>query len=186
MINVSNNEPRLKHKYEKEIVPQMSAEFGIKNVMAVPKITKIVVNTGIGNIAKDKEALNLIRKDLSDITGQQPSIRNAKISVSSFNLRRGMPVGLKVTLRGNKMYSFLDKLISVVLPRLRDFRGVSLNSFDKNGNYSVGIHEHIVFPEIDFSKTSPRGLEVTIVTNVNDKEQSRRLLELIGMPFEKD
>jgi len=133
---MSNIKPGLKNKYEKEIIPQLSSEFGIKNVLAVPKITKIVVNMGIGNVAKDRDVLNQIKKDLADITGQQPSLRNAKVSVSSFNLRKGMPVGLKVTLRGVKMYNFLDKLISVVLPRLRDFRGVSLDSFDKNGNYS--------------------------------------------------
>lgn len=176
---------RLREKYEEEIVPQLAKELGTKNSLAIPKITKIVVNMGIGAASKNKELLNQARGDLAAITGQMPSVRQAKVSVASFSLRRGMPVGLKVTLRGNRMYDFLDKVISIVLPRLRDFRGVSLKSFDKSGNYSLGIREHIVFPEIDLSKSSAKGLEITIVTNTRNKEISKRLLELIGMPFEK-
>lgn len=180
-----NQKPRLRKKYQQEIIPLLKKEFGAKNDMAIPKISKIVINTGIGDAAKNKEGFEQMKKDLAAITGQMPSVRAAKVSVASFSLRQGMPVGLKVTLRGNRMYDFLDKLVSIVLPRLRDFRGVSLKSFDKNGNYSLGISGHTVFPEIDLIKSSARGLEVTIVTSVNDVEKSRKLLELLGIPFAK-
>ena len=178
--------PRLKEKYEKEVVPRLLEELGANNEMAVPKITKIVVNQGIGEIAKNKEVLAQAKADLAAITGQAPSIRPARVSVASFSIRRGMPVGLKVTLRGRRMYDFLDRLFSIVLPRLRDFRGVSLKSFDKEGNYSLGIEEYIVFPEVDIAKSGARGLEITIVTDTDDKEIAKRLLELLGMPFEKE
>ena len=177
--------PRLKARYDSEVVKKLIDDFKIKNVNAVPRIDKVVVNMGIGEATKDKSILDQAKDDLKTITGQAPSIRKAKISVASFGLRRGMPVGLKVTLRKNKMYSFLDKLFSIVLPRLRDFRGVSLKSFDKSGNYTLGIEEHIVFPEIDFAKSRARGLEITIVTNTQNVEQSKKMLEYLGMPFEK-
>jgi len=177
--------PRLKAKYDSEVVKKLIDDFKIKNVNAVPRIDKVVVNMGIGEATKDKSILDQAKDDLKTITGQAPSVRKAKISVASFGLRRGMPVGLKVTLRKNKMYSFLDKLFSIVLPRLRDFRGVSLKSFDKSGNYTLGIEEHIVFPEIDFAKSRARGLEITIVTNTQNVEQSKKMLEYLGMPFEK-
>ncbi len=177
---------RLKTKYEKEIVPQLVRELGIKNRMAVPKVTKIVVNQGIGVISKNKELLAQSKENFAKITGQAPSVRQASVSVASFSLRRGMPVGLKVTLRGQRIYSFLDRLISIVLPRLRDFRGLSLRSFDKEGNYTLGIDELTVFPEIDISKAGPSGLEVSIVTSTNNVKKAKRLLELLGMPFEKD
>lgn len=176
---------RLKKYYESDIVGKLSDDFGIKNKMAVPKITKVIVNMGIGTAVKDKSVLEQARSDLAAITGQFPSTRAAKVSVASFSLRKGMPVGLKVTLRGERMYSFLDKLFSVVLPRLRDFRGVSLSSFDRNGNYTFGIDESTVFPEIDLAKTHPRGLEVTVVTNTDDNEKAEKLLRYLGMPFEK-
>lgn len=176
---------RLKEKYKKEITKELAKEFGIKNTQAVPKVEKVVVNMGIGIVTKNKELLNPIRTELSVLTGQMPSVRQAKLSVASFGLRRGMPVGLKVTLRGERMYSFLDKLFSIVLPRLRDFRGVPLKNFDKMGNYTLGLPEHTVFPEIDPAKSTPRGLEVCIVTSAKNVEQSRKLLELMGMPFEK-
>jgi large subunit ribosomal protein L5 len=179
------NKSRLQEKYEKEAVPQLVSEFGIKNKMAVPKITKVIVNMGIGNAIKNKEAIEPLKKDISLITGQLPSIRKAKISIASFGVRSGMPVGLAVTLRGEKAYSFLDRLFSMVLPRLRDFRGLSLKSFDKSGNYTLGIFEHTVFPEIGFGKSVPHGMEITIVINSRDKERSKKLLELLGMPFEK-
>jgi large subunit ribosomal protein L5 len=177
---------RLTEIYQKQALPKMSEEFGIKNSMALPKITKVVVNMGVGAAAKNKEELQQYQKDLAIITGQQPSVRNAKASVASFSLRQGMPVGLKTTLRKERMYSFLDRLMSVVLPRLRDFRGVSAGSFDKNGNYTLGIEQHIVFPEIDAVKSKPHGLEITIVTNTNETEKAKRLLELLGFPFEKE
>lgn len=177
--------PRLKEKYQKEVAKALSEEFKIKNVMRIPRILKVVVNTGIGDAQKNKEAFEKIKTDIAAITGQSPSVRKARVSVASFGLRKGVPVGLKVTLRGNIMYDFLDKLFSIVLPRLRDFRGVKRNAFDKMGNYTLGIVEHNVFPEIDFTKSSPRGLEITIVVKSDTVEHSYRLLELMGMPFEK-
>ncbi len=181
------NKPRLQEKYEKEIASQLEKEFEIENKMAIPRLTKIVVNSGIGEAMKNKNLIETMSSDLAIITGQKPSVRLAKVSIATFNLRRGMPVGLTTTLRGERMYSFLDRLVSIVLPRLRDFKGVSLKSFDKAGNYTLGITEHTVFPEIDLPKTgSARGLEVTIVTNAKGPEKSKRLLELLGMPFEKE
>lgn len=176
----------LKEKYEKEIIPKLMKEFGIKNKMEVPKVTKVLVNTGIGDLIKNKEGRKQIVKDLAKITGQMPQIRPAKLSVAGFNVRQGMPVGLRSTLRGSKMYYFLQRFFSIVLPRLRDFRGSALKSFDEGGNYTLGIVEHTVFPEVDFSKAPPRGLEVTIVTSTKDKDKAKRLLELLGMPFEKE
>lgn len=177
---------RLKEKYESEVVGKLSKELGINNKMAIPKILKVIVNMGVGDAVKDKGVLEQARNDLAAITGQLPTTRAAKLSVASFGVRQGMPVGLKVTLRGDRMYAFLDKLFSIVLPRLRDFRGVSIASFDKSGNYSLGIEESTVFPEIDFAKTKPRGLEITIVTSVDDSKKARKLLKYLGMPFEKE
>jgi large subunit ribosomal protein L5 len=177
---------RLKEKYQKEVVKKLVEELNIKNVMQVPKIEKVVVNSGLGDAQKNKEGFERLKNDIALITGQCPSVRKARVSVASFGLRKGSPVGLKVTLRGIKMYDFLDKLFSVVLPRLRDFRGVKKNSFDKNGNYTIGIVEHNIFPEIDITKSSLRGLEVTIVVKSGSVPESFRLLELLGMPFEKE
>lgn len=177
---------RLREKYIEEVVPTLSKEFGIENKMAVPKITKVVVNLGVGNVARNKETLEALISDLARITGQDPQIRQAKKSVASFGIRKGMPVGIRVTLRGERMYAFLDRLFSIVLPRLRDFRGVPKNGFDNYGNYTLGLTEHTVFPEIDIGKSQAHGLEVTIVTNTKERKQSRRLLELLGMPFEKN
>jgi len=177
---------RLKEKYENEVSKKLSKEFGIKNSMAIPKILKVVVNMGVGDTVKDKGVLEKARNDLAALTGQLPTTRAAKVSVASFSVREGMPVGLKVTLRGVKMYTFLDKLFSIVLPRLRDFRGVSVKSFDKNGNYTLGIEESTVFPEVDLAKTKSRGLEVTIVTSTDDIEKAEKLLKYIGMPFKKE
>ena len=179
------NKSRLKEKYQKEVVGQLINEFGIENIMMVPKIEKVVVNTGVGDALKNKEAFQKVKNDIAAITGQSPSVRKARVSVASFALRKGSPVGLKVTLRGMKMYDFMDKLFSIVLPRLRDFRGVRRNSFDQWGNYTLGIVEHNVFPEVDITKSSPRGLEITIVVKSGSVSQSLRLLELLGMPFEK-
>ena len=179
--------PRLRQKYQKEVAPKLATEFEIKNPQAIPAVKKVTVNMGIGEISKSKELKESLIKDLTQITGQKPSVRLAKVSIATFGLRRGMPVGLSVTLRGEKMWSFLDKFISVVLPRLRDFRGVSKKSFDNSGNYSIGLSEHTVFPEIDFGKVaSPRGIEVTITTSAGSPERGLRLLELLGMPFEKE
>lgn len=177
---------RLQEKYEKEIKTELSKEFGIKNKLAVPKIEKVVINAGVGALSKNQGAMDALKKDISVITGQMPSVRNAKVSIASFSLRAGMPVGLSVTLRGEKMYSFLDRLFSIALPRLRDFRGVPVKSFDGKGNYTLGFAEHTVFPEIDPTKSAAaHGLEITIVTTAGSVEKGKKLLELLGMPFQK-
>lgn len=175
----------LQQKYEQELASELVKEFGIKNKMATPKVEKVIVNMGIGEEGKDKGQRREAIQDLAAITGQKPSVRQAKVSVAGFGIRKGMPVGLKVTLRGKRMYDFLERLFNIVLPRLRDFRGVSLDSFDNAGNYTLGIEEHSVFPEIDISKTKPKGLEVTIVTNTKDVKKAESLLRALGMPFEK-
>ncbi len=176
---------RLKQKYQDEILPELKKDLDINNVNAVPRLEKVVVNIGMGDMSKNKEFSAQAKADLSAITGQAPSVRQAHISVASFAIRRGMPVGLKVTLRGERMYAFLDKLITIVLPRLRDFRGIPTKGFDKSGNYTLGMIEHTVFPEIDIAKSKPFGFEMTVVTSAKDAGQARRLLELVGMPFEK-
>lgn len=182
----NTQKPRLQEKFEKEIKKTLSAEFEIKNEMAVPMVDKVVVNMGVGEVAKNQQALENLKKDLAQISGQFPSTRNSKVSIASFNLRAGMPVGISVTLRSTKAYLFLDKLFSIVLPRLRDFRGVPAKSFDKFGNYTLGLQEHTVFPDLDPTKSAPaHGMEVTIVIKNGDIVKSRRLLELLGMPFVK-
>jgi large subunit ribosomal protein L5 len=178
---------RLKEKYNKEIKTVLSKEFDIKNEMSLPKLVKVMVNMGVGEAAKNKQTMEALQKDLATITGQRPSTRNAKVSIASFSLRAGMPVGLLVTLRGEHMYSFLDRLFSIVLPRLRDFRGVSDKSFDKQGNYTLGLTEHTIFPEIDPAKSAqPHGMEITIVTTGGNMLESKKLLEMLGMPFVKE
>ncbi|MBX4205611.1 50S ribosomal protein L5 [Candidatus Microgenomates bacterium] len=177
----------LKQKYEKEVKTKLAQEFEIKNPNALPKIQKIVVNMGIGALLKDKGLQEKAAEELSLITGQKAQVRPAKLSIAGFSIRAGMPVGLRVTLRGDRMYSFLDKLISIVLPRLRDFRGIPSKNFDKAGNYTLGFSEHTVFPEIDIAKVDRlKGFEITIVTSTKDPIISRKLLEYMGMPFEKE
>jgi large subunit ribosomal protein L5 len=177
---------RLQEKYEKKVKTEMAKEFGIKNTFAIPKVDKVVINMGIGNIAKNQQQTDALKQDLAAITGQSVSVRNARVSIASFSLRAGMPVGLSATLRGEKMYSFLDRLFSIVLPRLRDFRGVPLKSFDQRGSYTLGFIEHTVFPEIDSAKSAnAHGFEITIVTTAESPEKAKKLLELMGMPFEK-
>lgn len=176
----------LQELYQSQIVEKLAGEFGIKNKMAVPYIQKIVINMGIGDSKDNKEDIERASKELAAISGQRPSTRLAKKSVAGFSLRKGEPVGLLATLRGKRMYDFLERLIKIVLPRLRDFRGMSRKSFDLSGNYTVGFAEHTVFPEIDLGKVSKtRGLEVTLVIGNSNPEKSRRLLEEFGMPFEK-
>ncbi len=176
---------RLKRKYEEEIVPTLMSEFGIENKMGVPKLVKVVINMGVGDASKDKELLDSAKKALAAITGQIPEVRTAKKSVASFGVRKGMPVGLRVTLRGERMYAFLDKLFSIVLPRLRDFRGVPESGFDRFGNYNLGFVEIDVFPEVNNVEFRQRGLGINIVTSTKEIARSKRLLELMGMPFEK-
>ncbi len=178
---------RLQEKFEKEVKGVIAKEFDIKNSFAVPEVGKVVINMGVGQAAKNQQQMDALKRDLAVVTGQAPSVRKAKVSIASFSLRAGMPVGLTVTLRGEKMYSFLDRLFSIVLPRLRDFRGISLKSFDKMGNYTLGFEEHTVFPEMDPAKSaSPHGMEITITTTAGDDKKAKRLLELLGCPFQKN
>lgn len=178
---------RLMESYKDKVQKVLMEEFNVKNPMALPSITKVAVNAGVGELAKTKDSFEKFKNELSAITGQRISVRAAKLSIAGFNLRAGMPVGVSATLRGPRAYAFLDKLISVVLPRLRDFRGVSAKSFDKGGNYSLGFAEHTVFPEVDPTKAErARSMEVTIVFKNSSPEKSKRLLELLGMPFEKE
>ncbi len=178
--------PRLKDRYRKEIVPALMEEFGYRNVMEVPRLQKIVVNVGLGEALQDVKALDAAARDISTITGQKPIIMRAKKSIAGFKLREGNPIGVKVTLRGNRMYDFLDRMCNVALPRRRDFRGVSPDSFDGRGNYTLGFREQLVWPEVDYDSIDKiRGMEVTIVTTAKTDEEARRLLQLFGMPFRR-
>jgi len=173
-----------------EVVPQLKAKLGYTNVMQLPELEKIVLNIGLGEAIQDSKALEAAEKDLATISGQRPVITKAKKSIAPFKLRAGMPIGMMVTLRGKRMYDFFDKLVNIVLPRFRDFRGVSRDSFDGRGNYSLnyslGIKEQIVFPEIDYDKIDKvRGFEVTMVTTAKNDDEARTLLELMGMPFRR-
>lgn len=177
---------RLKERYVKEISPALVSKFNYKSVMQVPKIEKIVINMGVGDAVQNAKALDNAVEELSIITGQKPVVTRAKKSIAGFRLREGMPIGAKVTLRGERMYEFLDKLISVYLPRVRDFRGVSKKAFDGRGNYTLGVKEQLIFPEIDYDKVSKvRGMDIVIVTTANTDEEARELLTQIGMPFQK-
>ncbi|MDN3019672.1 50S ribosomal protein L5 [Paenibacillus sp. BSR1-1] len=177
---------RLKEKFVKEITPALMSKFSYKSVMQVPKIEKIVVNMGVGDAVANAKALDNAVEELATITGQKPLITRAKKSIAGFRLREGMPIGAKVTLRGERMYEFLDKLVSVSLPRVRDFRGVSKKAFDGRGNYTLGVKEQLIFPEIDYDKVSKvRGMDIVIVTTANTDEESRELLTQFGMPFQK-
>ena len=175
---------RLKEKYNKEIAPQIAKEFDIKNPMAIPRIEKIIVNMGMGEAISNSKILDVAVEELKVITGQKPVVTKAKKSIASFKLRQGMSIGTMVTLRGERMYEFLDRLISVALPRVRDFRGISGKAFDGRGNYTLGIREQLIFPEIDFNKVDKtRGMNISIVTTAKTDEQSRALLKALGMPF---
>jgi len=177
---------RLKEKYQKEVVPALQKEFDYNNPMQVPTVHKVVVNIGMGEAIQNAKAMDAAVSDLASITGQRPVITRAKRSVAAFKLREGMQIGCMVTLRGDRMYYFLDKLINVALPHLRDFQGVSSEAFDGRGNYTLGLREQLVFPEIDYDKVDKvRGMEVSIVTTSRTDEEGRRLLKLMGMPFKK-
>lgn len=177
---------RLKQKYQEEIKKMLKNEFKIANIMAIPALKKININVGIGDLLKNKEGKEALTKDMALIAGQKLSERNVKISVATFSVREGMVVGLSGTIRGERMYDFFDKFVNIVLPRLRDFRGVKRTSFDKAGNYTIGLTDHTVFPEIDITKAgSPHGMEITFVTEAGSVKKGERLLELMGMPFIK-
>ncbi|MEW6107983.1 MAG: 50S ribosomal protein L5 [Nitrospirota bacterium] len=176
--------PRLKDKYIKEIVPAMMKEFSYKNIMQVPKVEKVVLNVGLGEAIQNIKLLDAAQKELAIITGQKAVVTKAKKSIATFKLRKGMPIGCKVTLRGNIMYEFLDRLISISLPRIRDFRGISGKSFDGRGNYSLGIREQFIFPEIDYDKVEMvHGLDIVICTSAKTDKESKALLRYMGIPF---
>jgi large subunit ribosomal protein L5 len=178
--------PRLKERYQKEIVPALMNEFGYKNVMQVPRLRKVVVNVGAGEALQNARALDAISQDLMTITGQKPVIIRAKKSIAGFKLRAGNPIGVKVTLRGNRMFDFVDRLMNIALARQRDFRGVSPDSFDGRGNYTIGMTEQLVWPEIDYDTIDKiRGMEISIVTSAETDDEGRRLLALFGMPFKR-
>jgi large subunit ribosomal protein L5 len=177
----------LKERYLKEIVPALMKELDLTNVMQAPRITKVVVNIGLGEALDNPKALEAAAGDLSKITGQKPVITKARKSIAAFKLREGRAIGTTVTLRGDKMWAFLDRLMNVVLPRVRDFRGVSAEAFDGRGNYTLGLREQIIFPEIEYDKVDKvRGMEITVVTTAGSDDQAVKLLELLGMPFRKD
>ena len=177
---------RLLEQYKNEFAPALQKELGLKNVMQIPKITKVVVNIGVGEALDNPKALDAAVNDLTIITGQKPVVIAAKKAISNFKLREGRQIGVKVTLRGDKMWAFLDRLINVALPRVRDFRGISADSFDGRGNYTLGLTEQLIFPEIQYDKIDKvRGMEVSIVTTAKDDEQARALLSKFGMPFRK-
>jgi large subunit ribosomal protein L5 len=177
---------RLKEKYRQEVVSALQKEFNYRNPMQVPTINKVVINIGMGEVIQNAKAMDAAVADLATITGQRPVITRAKRSVAAFKLREGMQIGCMVTLRGDRMFQFLDKLMNVALPRLRDFQGVSAEAFDGRGNYTLGLREQLVFPEIDYDKVDKvRGMEVSMVTTARTDEEGRRLLSLMGMPFKK-
>jgi large subunit ribosomal protein L5 len=179
--------PGLKDKYKQEVAPGLMERYGYQNIMQVPRLVKAVLNIGAGEAITNAKTLEMAENDLVTISGQHPVITRSRRSIAAFKLREGMPIGLKVTLRGDRMYHFLDKLVNVVLPRIREFRGVSPDAFDGNGNYTLGLKEQSVFPELNYDEIDKlRGLEVVIVTTAKTDEEGRHLLELLGMPFSKD
>ena len=178
---------RLRDRYQKEVVPALRKEFGYANVMAVPKVTKVVVNMGLGEGTQNAKIVDTGADEVSRITGQKPVTTRAKKSIAQFKVRKGMPIGAMVTLRGERMYEFVDRLISIALPRVRDFRGVSARGFDGRGNYTVGLRDQLIFPEIDYLKVDKaRGMNISFVTTAKTNEEARRLLQLMGMPFKQN
>jgi large subunit ribosomal protein L5 len=175
---------RLKDRYDEEIAPALKERFGIENPMRIPRLEKIVVNMGVGEASQNSRALDGAMEDLAKITGQKAQMRRARKSIAGFKIREGMPVGARVTLRGERMWEFLDRLVSVALPRVRDFRGINPNSFDGHGNYALGLREQLIFPEISYDAIdASRGLDVALVTTTESDEEARELLRLLGMPF---
>ena len=175
---------RLREKYRKDVVPALQKEFGYGNVMAIPRITKVVVNMGLGEATSNAKVIDVAVDELGRITGQKAAVRRASKSIAQFKVREGQPIGAMVTLRGERMYEFLDRLVSIALPRVRDFRGISSRGFDGRGNYTLGLRDQIIFPEIDYMKVDKaRGMNVSVVTTARTDEEARRLLQLIGLPF---
>ena len=175
---------RLKEKYQKEVIPALTKEFGYKNVMAVPRLQKIVVNMGLGEATANAKIIDTGADELARITGQKPVTRRAKKSIAAFKVRKGMPIGTMVTLRGERMWEFLDRLMSIALPRVRDFKGVTPRGFDGRGNYTLGLRDQLLFPEIDYMKVDKaRGMNVSVVTTAKTDQEARKLLQFIGMPF---
>lgn len=186
MIKSATHIPRLLEKYRKEVVPEMAKRFNYKNQMQVPRLEKIVVNMGVGQGAQDIKVLETAINDLAMITGQKPIMTRAKKAIANFKIREGSPIGCKVTLRGVMMYEFFDRLVNVALPRIRDFRGVSSDAFDGNGNYALGMREQTIFPEIDYDKVQKiQGMDIIIVTTAKNADEARELLRYMGMPFKK-
>jgi large subunit ribosomal protein L5 len=180
----SKERPRIKERFNKEVAPALMKEFDLKNPMAVPHLHKIVVNMGVGEATQNAKVLDPAVSELGQITGQKPVVTRAKKSIAAFKVREGMPIGAMVTLRGDRMYEFFDRLVNVVLPRVRDFRGVSTKSFDGRGNYTLGLHDQLIFPEIDYARVDKlKGMNVTIVTTARSDDQARALLKHLGMPF---
>jgi len=178
--------PRIKELYQKELVPRLTEKFGYPNLMAVPRLAKIVVNMGVGKAQEDIKLLDSAMAEMAQITGQRPSIRRARKSIANFKLLEGSPIGCRVTLRGDRMYEFLDRLVAIALPRVRDFRGISTKAFDGRGNYTMGIEDQLIFPEISYTKVDMvRGMNVSIVTTARSDDESRALLEGLGMPFRR-
>jgi len=175
---------RLRERYSKDVAPALKKEFGYTNVMAIPKITKVVINMGLGEATQNAKIVDTGADEITRITGQKPVVRRAKKSIAQFKVRQGMPIGTMVTLRGDRMWEFLDRLISIALPRVRDFRGVSPRGFDGRGNYTLGLKDQLLFPEIDYMKVDKaRGMNISVVTTAKTDEESRKLLQLLGMPF---
>ena len=177
----------LQERYQKEVAPALYKSLNLENVMELPHVEKVVVNIGVGEALDNAKALDAAVEDLTKITGQRPVVTRARKSIANFKLREGRAIGVKVTLRGERMWSFFDRLVNIALPRVRDFRGISPNAFDGRGNYTLGLREQLVFPEIDYDKIDKvRGLEITIVTSARNDEEGRQLLEMLGMPFRKE
>jgi large subunit ribosomal protein L5 len=179
--------PRLKQRYQAEVIPAMQREFGYKNLMQVPRLVKVVLNIGMGEALQNAKALDAATRDMATITGQKPIVTRAKKSIATFRLRAGNPIGVKVTLRGKRMYDFLDRLFSIALPRVRDFRGISPDAFDGRGSYTLGFGEQLIWPEIKYESVDKvRGMELSIVTTAKTDDEARRMLQLMGMPFRKE
>ena len=179
--------PRMKTMFNEELIPRLMDELGLTNVMQVPRFEKVVINMGVGDAVKDGRMLEAALADLTVITGQKPVVTKARKSIAGFKLREGMPIGAKVTLQGDRMWEFLDRLVTLALPRIRDFRGLNPEAFDGRGNYTLGVTEQLIFPEIDYDKVDRiRGMQINIITSARNDEEGRRLLEMLGMPFAKE